>query len=86
VAVWRFLSSVPIVRGVMSMAPAATARIAASTSPAAWDLCRNALAPASTATMRAVSLASRDRKMSFTSGISSRMRPPASAPVPSGSL
>src|SRR5256712_10109431 len=64
--------------------PRATARIASTTSAAARDLWMNALAPASTAAMRAASLSSRERKMSFASGKVARICAAASAPVPSG--
>src|SRR5438309_4844742 len=82
----RLFRSWAMLRGVNSVPPSATVRIASTTSWAARDLWMKALAPASSAAKRAASLSSRVRKMSLVSGRSWRIPVAASAPVPSVSL
>src|SRR5579872_6631772 len=73
-----------MVRGVISILPRATSRIAATTSAAARDLWMKALAPDWTAAKRAASESSRVKKIIFASGRSERTAAAASGAVPSG--
>jgi hypothetical protein len=73
-----------MVRGVISILPRATSRIAATTSAAARDLWRNALAPDCTAANLAPSVSSRVRKIILAAGRMLRIADAASGPDPSG--
>ena len=73
-----------IVRGVIGILRRATSRIADTTSAAALDLCRKALAPDCTAANLATSVSSRVRKIILVAGRTARIAAAASGPLPSG--
>src|ERR1700694_413192 len=80
----RLASSVAIVRGVISILPRATSRIAATTSEAARDLWMKALAPDWTAANLADSVSSRVRKIILAAGRMLRIPGAAARPASVG--